>query len=201
MISIPRSSAGRDCEGARRAAAQLRGARGFTLLELALVMFIMGLMLSLVMPYLGGFRYAKLKSETRRLAGRASYLFDEASGQKVVLRLVFDIDHNGYWVARYDPYSIRLSDKEPIFIPDKGPGAHPILLPPDVRIRDVTVEGIGTVNKGQAFCQFYPEGYVDATVVHLMDASGNVMTLALNPLTGEVEIAAGDVAPEKMYAQ
>jgi prepilin-type N-terminal cleavage/methylation domain-containing protein len=201
MIPIPRSSAGRKWERARRPPRQIRGARGFTLLELALVMFIMGLMLSLVLPYLGGFRYAKLKSETRRLAGRASYLFDEASGQKVMLRLVFDIDHNGYWVARYDPYSIHLSDKEPVFTQDKGPGAQPVLLPPDVRIRDVTVEGVGTTNEGQAFCQFYPEGYVDATVVHLMDASGNVMTLALIPLTGEVEIAAGDVAPEKMYAQ
>lgn len=201
MISIPRSDAGRERGGAVRPAPPIRGARGFTLLELALVMFIMGLMLSLVMPYLGGFRYAKLKSQTRRLAGRASYLFDEASGQKVVLRLVFDIDHNGYWVARYDPYAIHLGDKEPVFTPDRGPGAQPVLLPPDVRIRDVTVEGIGTANSGQAFCQFYPEGYVDATVVHLMDASGNVMTLALNPLTGQVEIAAGDVAPEKMYTQ
>jgi len=200
MIKIAPGDAGRGGRCARRPAPSI-GARGFTLLELALVMFIMGLMLSLVMPYLGGFRFAKLKSETRRLAGRATYLFDEASGQKVVLRLVFDIDRDGYWVARYDPYSIRLSDTEPVFTPDRGPGAQPVQLPPDVRIRDVTVQGVGTTNKGQAFCQFYPEGYVDATVVHLMDASGNVMTLAVNPLTGEVEIAAGDVAPQKMYAQ
>jgi prepilin-type N-terminal cleavage/methylation domain-containing protein len=201
MIPLPRSTAGREREGARRPAPPFRGARGFTLLELAIVMFIMGLMLSLVMPYLGGFRYAKLKSETRRLAGRASYLFDEASGQKVMLRLVFDIDHDGYWVARYDPYSPHPTDKEPVFTQDKGPGAQPVLLPPDIRIRDVTVEGVGTTNEGQAFCQFYPEGYVDATVVHLIDASGNVMTLALNPLTGQVEIAAGDVEPDKMYSQ
>jgi prepilin-type N-terminal cleavage/methylation domain-containing protein len=201
MIQIPRSTAGRDREGVWRPGPHFRGARGFTLLELAIVMFIMGLMLSLVLPYLGGFRYAKLKSETRRLAGRASYLFDESSGQKVILRLVFDIDRDGYWVARYDPYSPHPVDKEPVFTPDKGPGAQPVLLPPDIRIRDVTVEGVGTTNEGQAFCQFYPEGYVDATVVHLMDASGNVMTLALNPLTGEVQIAAGDVAPEKMYSQ
>lgn len=194
-------AARRDPRQARRPARAIRGARGFTLIELAVVMFIMGLMLSLVMPYLGGFRYAKLKSETRRLAGRASYLFDEASGQKVMLRLVFDIDRNRYWVARYDPLSPHPTDKEPVFTPDQGPGARPVLLPADVRIRDVTVEGVGTTNEGQAFCQFYPEGYVDATVVHLMDASGNVMTLALNPLTGQVEIAAGDIAPEKMYTQ
>ena len=53
---------------------------GFTLLELAVVIFIMGLMLTLALPYLGGFREAALKSQARRLAGRATYMFDEATG-------------------------------------------------------------------------------------------------------------------------
>jgi hypothetical protein len=42
---------------------------------------------------------------------------------------------------------------------------------------------------------FYPEGYMDATVVHLIDESGDVMTLEFSPLTGEVAIFAGDVMP------
>src|SRR5437870_1352862 len=45
---------------------------GFTLLEIAAVLFIMGLMLLIAMPYLGGFRGAQLKSASRRLAGRAT---------------------------------------------------------------------------------------------------------------------------------
>src|SRR5258708_37703910 len=69
---------------------------GFTLLELAVVIFIMGLMLTLALPYLGGFRQAALKSQARRLAGRATYMFDEATGHKLVLRLIFDLDNNGY---------------------------------------------------------------------------------------------------------
>ena len=72
---------------------------GFTLLELAVVIFIMGLMLTLALPYLGGFREAALKSQARRLAGRATYMFDEATGHKLVLRLIFDIDNNGYAVG------------------------------------------------------------------------------------------------------
>ena len=46
-------------------------------------------------------------------------------------------------------------------------------LPPDVRLRDATVEGTGTVSRGTVSCIFYPEGYVDATVVHLRDAGGH----------------------------
>ncbi|HUA34277.1 MAG TPA: prepilin-type N-terminal cleavage/methylation domain-containing protein [Candidatus Binataceae bacterium] len=185
----------------RRRSPSSRGAPGFTLLEIAVVLFIMGLMITLALPYLGGFRYAKLKSESRRLAGRATFLFDKAAGQKVILRLVFDIDRNGYYVTKLDPYAVTPVNVEPSFTPDHSPGSMPVLLPADVRIRDVSVEGIGSANRGIAFCQFYPEGYVDATVVHLMDASGNVMTLAFNPLTGLVGIADGDVEPDRMFAQ
>src|SRR5260370_5291346 len=69
---------------------------GFTLLELAIVIFIMGLMLTLTMPYLGGFRRAQLRSQARRLSGRATYLFDQAAGHKLALRLIFDLHNNGY---------------------------------------------------------------------------------------------------------
>jgi general secretion pathway protein H len=163
---------------------------GFTMLELAIVVFIMGLMLTLTMPYLGGFRRAQLRSQARRLAGRATYLFDEAAGHKVVLRLIFDIDNNGYAVAKLDPYAIK-----PVFAPDPTPSSRPVTLPGSVRIRDVTVEGIGTVNRGVIACNFYPEGYVDATVVHIEDASNDVMTLEFVPLTGQVAIFDGDVMP------
>ena len=166
---------------------------GFTLLELAVVIFIMGLMLTLAMPYLGGFRQAALKSQARRLAGRATYLFEEATGHKLVLRLIFDIDNNGYAVAQLDPYAVK-----PVFAPDNSMSGHPVMMPSAIRIRDVTVEGIGTLNRGTIATTFYPEGYVDATVVHLEDASGDVMTLELSPLTGQVAIINGDVMPTGM---
>ena len=166
---------------------------GFTLLELAIVIFIMGLMLTLTMPYIGGFRRAQLRSQARRLAGRATYMFDQAAGHKLVLRLIFDIDNRGYAVARLDPYSVK-----PVFAPDRTPSSRPVQMPSAVRIRDVTVEGIGTVNRGIIACNFYPEGYVDATVVHLEDSSGDVMTLEFSPLTGQVAVIEGDVMPTGM---
>ncbi len=166
---------------------------GFTLLELAVVIFIMGLMLTLALPYLGGFREAALKSQARRLAGRATYMFDEATGHKLVLRLIFDLDNNGYAAAQLDPYAAK-----PVFAPDTTMSNRPVMMPAAIRIRDVTIEGIGTVNRGVVATNFYPEGYVDATVVHLEDASGDVMTLEFSPLTGQVAIVSGDVMPAGM---
>src|SRR5271166_1229594 len=86
---------------------------GFTLIELMVVILIMGLMFTFVMPQIQGFRQAALKSQARRLAGRASYLYDEATGHKLVLRLIFDMDNNGYATAQLDPYAVK-----PVFAPD-----------------------------------------------------------------------------------
>ncbi len=168
----------------------LGASAGFTLLELAIVIFIMALMFTLVVPYTGSYRKARLKSEARRLAGRASYLFDEASAQKVFLRLVFDLNHQVYSVVRMDPYAMPT----PSFQPDRTGGGAPVAMPPAIAIRDVTVGDIGTFTAGMVSTQFYPEGYVDATLVHMVDLSGHVMTLAFNPVTGRVSIAEGDLS-------
>jgi len=163
---------------------------GFTLLELVIVMFIMGLIMMIALPNVTIISSARLRSEARRLAGRATFLYEKAAAEKVVYRLIFHLDRdlNGYEVARLDPF-----DMEPKFTPASGPATQAVLMPPGVRIRDVTVEGVGTVERGVVATHFYPGGYVDATLVHITDTGGAVYTLFLNPLTGRVSIALGDI--------
>ena len=98
----------------RAAATRIRNrAPGFTLIELAVVLFIMGLMMLIAMPYFGGFQEAQLKSEARRLASRINYLYQEAGAQKILLRLTFDIDNNSYFATRLDPFA-----SQPAFLPE-----------------------------------------------------------------------------------
>jgi hypothetical protein len=156
----------------------------------------MGLMLLIALPYIGGITDAQLKSVSRRIAGRATYLYDEASAHKLVIQLVFDMDTNSYYVLTADPYSAQ-----PAFFPDHSPSGAPVILPDAVRIRDVTVEGVGTLSRGTIATQFYPEGYVDSTIVHLIDSKGRVMTLGIDPLTGRVMIAAGDLRSTQRWRQ
>ncbi|HLH76357.1 MAG TPA: type II secretion system protein [Candidatus Binataceae bacterium] len=164
--------------------------RGFTLFEIAVVLFIIALMALLVMPSVGRFQMSRLKEEARRLAGRSQFLFDQAATQKLVLRLTFNLDANTYSVTRLDPHS-----PNPTFVPDLDPGMGPVQLPKNVRMRDVTVQDIGTVSRGTIACNYYPEGYVDATIVHLADPAGRVYTLVFAPLTGKVAINLGDGMP------
>jgi prepilin-type N-terminal cleavage/methylation domain-containing protein len=164
--------------------------RGFTLLELAVVMFLIGLVMTIAMPYFGSMQTSQMRSEARRLASRANYLYQEAGAQKVILRLTFDLAANGYFASRLDPFAAK-----PAFHPENGPAGVRVLLPPGIFIRDVTVEGVGTMRHGLVSTQFYPGGSVDATLVHLADSKGEVFTLAINPFSGHVSIARGDIRP------
>lgn len=165
-------------------------ARGFTLIEIAVVIFLIGLVMTIAMPYFGSLQTSAMRSEARRLASRANYLYQEAGAQKVVLRLSFDFANNGYFASRLDPFAAK-----PAFHPERGPAGTPVVMPAGVRIRDVTVEGIGTVHQGTISAQFYPGGYVDATLIHLADSKGEVFTLAIDPFSGHVSILAGDLRP------
>jgi hypothetical protein len=106
----------------------------------------------------------------------------------LVIRLIFDMDTNSYFVMTADPYAAQ-----PTFFPDTSSSGARVRLPNAVRIRDVTVEGIGTLSRGTISTQFYPQGYVDATIVHLIDVKDRVMTIGIDPLTGRVMIANGDL--------
>jgi prepilin-type N-terminal cleavage/methylation domain-containing protein len=161
---------------------------GFTLLELAVVMFVMGLIMMIALPYLGGLKSSQLRSEVRRLASRANYLCEEAGAQKVLIRLSFDLNNNRYFVTRLDPFAAK-----PVFTAERGLAGEIVTLPSGIRLRDVWVEGAGTMTRGVAVTQFYPGGYVDATVIHLIDSRGEVFTLGINPASGHVAISRGDV--------
>jgi len=169
------------------------GAAGFTLLELAVVLFIIGLIMTIAMPYFRGLQGAQLKSEARRLASRANYLYEEAGAQKVLLRITFDLDNNSYSVGRLDPMAPK-----PAFTPERGPAGVSVMLPARVRLRDVWVEGAGTFRRGVVSCQFYPSGSVDATVVHLGDDDGAILTLAINSFSGRVSIVRGNLNESAM---
>jgi prepilin-type N-terminal cleavage/methylation domain-containing protein len=166
---------------------------GFTLLELAVVLFIIGLVLTIAMPYFSSLRGTELRSEARRLAAISHYLYEEAGAQKVILRLNFDLDNNGYFVTRLDPFAAT-----PVFVAESGPAGETIRMPPDVRLRDVWIEGSGLFRRGLTSMQFYPSGMADATVIHLLDRNGVVMTVGIDSFTGDVSIVRGDLTPDDL---
>lgn len=157
---------------------------GFTLLELAVVLLILGISASFLVPRLRDPESAALVSSAERLATTARYLYDEAAYQRLPMRLNLDLDRQTYFVT-----VLGGAPDAPEFVPVDSALARPVALPDSVAFRDVVLPAVGTVTEGIVFAQFSPEGWADPLVVHLRGRSGGDATVAMEPLTGRTRIA------------
>ena len=72
---------------------------GFTLIELSLVIFVVGLLLVVAVPRLGSLGRARHYTSAKRLATLARYLHAEAALRNRVYRLNYDLDQRRHWVT------------------------------------------------------------------------------------------------------
>ena len=157
---------------------------GFTLIELAVVLLILGISASFLVPRLRDPEATALVSSAERLATTARYLYDEAAYQRLPMRLNLDLDRQTYFVT------VLGGDADaPEFVPVESSLARPVVLPDSVAFRDVVLPAVGTVTEGIVFAQFSPEGWADPLVVHLRGRSGGDATMAMEPLTGRTRVA------------
>ena len=79
---------------------QTSGKDGFTLLELILVLFLMGLMAGIVLPFVvSTLDRVKLQSEARQISSALQFARSEAITKKTLFTFNADIDNNQYWLA------------------------------------------------------------------------------------------------------
>ena len=155
---------------------------GFTLVELALVLFLVAAFTGLVLPLTTGLGEDKLRRESRRLAGTVKELFNEASLSGRQHRLTFDLARGSYRASVLEAVGERFEE-------------HPVgrerQLPKSVRLRDVAVAGRDSSGTGTVAATVYPVGWMDEIVIHL-EEEGEVFTLRVSPLTGITEVYEGD---------
>jgi prepilin-type N-terminal cleavage/methylation domain-containing protein len=168
---------------------------GFTLIELGLVLLIISVIIALVVPRFRDQSHAELISQARKLATMFRFLQQEAVLNGRVYRLNFDLDQQRYFVTSADADDEQGGN----FQQETGVVGHNITLPASLQLSDVNMPFLGgKLSEGLAFTNFYPDGYVDPTVVHL-DNGQEVYTLYVpNGLTGRAYVAAGylDLGPQ-----
>jgi prepilin-type N-terminal cleavage/methylation domain-containing protein len=189
--------------------------RGFTLMELVLVIVIVGLTLGVTIVRLGTFDFWKEQSTVRRLSELVVFLNNQAVMDQAFYRLEFDLESRSYRVGvmrvensmastptgiNLPPLKLELAallspslDGDSTMIPPPSfPSlAEPTELPPTIAFEDiVTPRGKVTPDdkRENPFLLFSPRGASEFGVIHLATADNRHVTILVNPWTGVAEV-------------
>ena len=156
---------------------------GFTLIELSIVLFLIGVLLSISLPKLGNFLFqTDLKDVTRSLKSSVNILRSKSVSTHRNTTLYLDLDRNLYWGAFTNP------DEEMVGRNRRPPLVAPKELPQGIRFLDAS--NINTPKKtlGLLASTFNAKGALEETVIHLRDQNKNILTIIVNAYTGRFSL-------------
>jgi len=193
----------------------LRGARaaraGFTLVELAMVILLMGMMILIVV--VGGYMAFRdteqLKDEARSLSGFLEEVrtLSAVKGKRYTVEYDLDSDEQMYFV--WAPKTVEAGDViEPSGDDDDetrtAVGFHPMPTrnrADGSRVYSVWIDHIAygdgsKVDEGKVKIHFMPTGGSHWHLVYLTNEDGDFYTIEVNPFTGAAEVYPGEIEPE-----
>jgi type II secretion system protein H len=147
--------------------------KGFTLIELILVIFIIALTTTLVMPSFWNMGDRVLKSEAKRIGNTIRYIHDEAAGKKQTYILTLDLDKDAWkYESKKDSRNFKLKKS--------------------VMFRDIMIPSLGKVTFGETKLIFSPTGPEEPITLHLIK-DDKEYTVMFNHLSGRSKIHEGYV--------
>jgi len=161
----------------------IRGCSGFTLIEIAVVLAIIGMVLMLVMPRLPSSGHENLKVSARTLASTLRYMQDRAATGRTIyyLRMEPGTDSVKVLEAAADG-----SEKEPL---------DPLLRKSPVKegivVADVMIPRLGKMIDGKIRLDVGNGGLRDFVVIHLRSPEDKFWTVMAFPASGKVKIFDG----------
>ena len=166
-----------------------RGAKGFTLIELSMVLVILSLAIAIAVPRLMDIGEIRARGAMRRLQGLVRYLFNESVFRKRAFQLHIDLEKNEYWVEvpKVNGSTVENVVAQDTFIKKRD------AMPPGIKIIDVQSPRLGKRSDGEVVIQFFPHGYVEPATIHIEDQHKKRFTLFINPITGQLKILPGYV--------
>lgn len=143
--------------------------RGFTLLELIVVIFVIALLAGIVFPSFRGLSTRQLSSDARRIASLLQYLSDSAMASKETYSVDFDLQRSSIsWKGPEGDKTESLKTLAGVDLQSKG----------------MTREGLVTVFFG-------PAGILEYIEVLLKD-NENGIKVTFNPISGRAKILTGE---------
>jgi prepilin-type N-terminal cleavage/methylation domain-containing protein len=189
--------------------------RGFTMIELVLVVAIMGLMIGIFSVRLSDINFWKEEAALRKLSELVLFLNNQAVMDQSFYRMEFDLENRQYRVGviqnassimqnqsgvNLPPLQLELSamlspdmgDESTVIPPPSYPSlAEPTIFPGAMQFLDVmTPRGKAETGdkRENPFLIFSPRGSSEFGVIHLALGPGKPVTILVNPWTGMAEV-------------
>jgi prepilin-type N-terminal cleavage/methylation domain-containing protein len=160
-------------------------AKGFTLLELILVMLILSTVLAMAAPSLRGFFGSRQAQDTAaQILALTQFARSQAISEGVIYRLNFDTRDRVYWLTAWK--SGAFDELETEF-------GQIFTLPKDMAMELEDVEE----EEGDVYVEFTPQGAVTAATIRLIDRRGRALEVSCPSITESFSI----VESEETYEQ
>lgn len=157
--------------------------RGFTLLELAVVLVILSGIAALVLPRLALFKDGDTRTAARNIATLLRYVDERAVAGRIRYRLQLDLNEQRISVLQISASGEEQPPDDPFLLRNPLVG--------DARIADLTTERLGTVTSGTVKITYGPGGLAEPVLLHLGNPESRQYTIQALPVNGSVKVAQG----------
>ncbi|MEE4605914.1 MAG: type II secretion system protein [Desulfobacteraceae bacterium] len=155
-----------------------RQCRGFTLIELIVVIALIGLMLFFSLPRIQNNPFLDgSKKSARWLIGKVQALKESAIRDQKQYSLHFDLDSGRIWETNE---SMSQEDYE-------NAELNSYALPDDVRIVDVEYPAKEKITTGQTEITFYKAGYTDKAFIHMQEGD-TYLSFLIEPFLSNIKV-------------
>lgn len=156
---------------------------GFTLIEIAIVMAIIGMVMLLVVPRLPSSDQENLKISARTLASTLRYLQERAATSRTGYYLSLAPGTESVKIAEIGGDGGAKEPEDPLL--QKSP------LKEGIIVADVRIPRLGKVSDGELRIDVGAGGVRDFVTIHLRSAEGQFWTVMLFPSGGKVKAYEG----------
>jgi len=177
--------------------------RGFTLIEILLVLAIIAMVTSIGIPAVGRLTYQRVAGTTRRFVGVLRSVRNDAILLNRIYRLAIDFEKQTWWIEKQSKLELLGSESQgqkPVDPKNPQPasgfniadkyGTKPRELPGGVVFDGVLTEKDGLLRSGMVYVHFFPSGYAEQSVVYLnkqgVETGG--YSLYIRPANGKIEV-------------
>lgn len=139
--------------------------KGFTLLELLVVIFILSLVVAVVFPSFYRFGEKRIDIKAKRIASILKYVNESAISRKEIFKLKFDFNKK---IITYDTPEGEKNERFP-------------------EITGIYLPSRGEVKEGELIIFFPPTGIEENLIVHIKEGKDEIL-VKMNALSGRVKI-------------